>query len=61
MDGKTCESCAHYRLHYVRIDQKFHEIALGHCVYPRVKSRDRDTKACGHYQEKTSQKTKPLT
>ncbi len=52
MDEKTCESCKHYIQHYIRIENKYSEIALGHCVYPRVKSRDRDTKACEHYTDK---------
>ena len=49
MDEKTCESCSYFKQHYVKMGNKYHKIALGHCIYPRVKSRDKDTKACERY------------
>ncbi len=52
MNEKTCESCEHYIPHYVRIGRKFHKIDFGHCVYPRIKNRDKATKACEHYTPK---------
>ena len=41
---KTCETCAHFRLHYVKRGRNWYLPLLeGHCVEPRLKSRKIDT------------------
>jgi len=49
MNDPTCESCRHYRPHYVKFGQEYHRIKDGHCVYPRLKLRRSDTAACSHF------------
>lgn len=46
----TCENCKHFLGHYVRyMTGNFIGLDHGHCVYPRVKTREADTKACAHF------------
>ncbi len=53
---KTCQDCAHFYRHYVRIGKDcYSEIDHGHCVYPRIKNRDTDTPACEHFKERPPQ------
>lgn len=52
MEEKTCESCLHYRQHYVKAGEEYTSIHYGHCVYPRRKRREAAAPACPHYKEK---------
>lgn len=46
----TCEMCKYFRIHYIkRGDGEYQEIIYGHCVYPRLKRREKDTPACKNY------------
>lgn len=56
MEEKVCRACRHFRQHYVRFGRSYREAHCGHCVYPRVKSRAPDTKACGAFEEKKTEK-----
>lgn len=50
---QTCGSCKHFRRHYVRLARgRYLPLSYGHCVTPRLKNREEDTKACIHWQEK---------
>ena len=49
---KTCQTCKHFRLHYIKLGQSYVSINYGHCVHPRLKNRETDTPACNHYSEK---------
>lgn len=44
-----CKACTHFYMHYVQHKDKYIPIDFGHCVFPRIKSRDADTKACAHF------------
>lgn len=45
-----CNNCKHFRLHYVRrCDGFYMSLEYGHCVYPRLKKRPADTKACRYF------------
>lgn len=48
-----CGSCTHFYMHYVRFENgRYIPIDFGHCVFPRIKDRDADTKACKYYEVK---------
>lgn len=47
-----CRNCKHFRKHYVKFGRSFKEISDGHCVYPMLKTRRADTKACEHIRER---------
>ena len=49
---KTCQTCKHFRLHYIKAGKSYHPINYGHCVYPRRKKREAETPACSHYRER---------
>ena len=52
---QTCGNCRHFRRHYVRYARgRYMALSYGHCVKPRLKSREADTRACAHWQEKES-------
>ena len=48
---KTCETCKHFRLHYIKRGKSYSPLYYGHCVYPRLKKRETETLACEHYYE----------
>lgn len=51
--GKTCESCKHFRRHYVRRGKNYYiPLAFGHCVEPRCRDKETETPACWRYLEK---------
>ena len=50
--AKTCQTCKHFRLHYIKRGKSYHSIHYGHCVYPMLKKREIETPACKHYVEK---------
>lgn len=52
MDRSTCKDCSHFRQHYIRFGRSYREAHCGHCVYPRVKRRTPDTKACSEFKRK---------
>lgn len=39
--GEVCKNCKHFYQHYVLNEREkcFEKIAVGHCVYPRMKDR----------------------
>lgn len=49
--NKICENCSHFRTHYVKHGKQYQQINDGHCVYPRLKRRETNTKACEHWKE----------
>ncbi|MDP4120565.1 MAG: hypothetical protein Q8876_05875 [Bacillota bacterium] len=51
-----CKNCKHFRQHYIKFGESYSEISDGHCVYPRLKNRGTDTKACEHFNETTFSK-----
>ncbi len=51
MTEKTCLTCTHFRLHYIKRGKRYYPLAYGHCVFPRLKKRERQTPACASYQE----------
>ena len=54
MDNPTCQSCIHFLQHYVLDAQSCTPINCGHCRYPRLKHREPQTRACAHYQPRTT-------
>jgi len=50
--GCVCDSCVHFRRHYIRRGQYFWPISDGHCVYPRLKIRKIWHEGCKHFQRK---------
>lgn len=51
MEAKTCAGCKHFIQHYVKhAPDRYFPIRQGHCIYPRVKRRDRDTPACEKFR-----------
>lgn len=52
----SCETCAYFVRHYVKIGEQYRRVSGGHCFYPRVKLRFEDTPACDHYQAQEEQK-----
>jgi hypothetical protein len=46
---RICNNCKHYRRHYFKMQNMFHQVADGHCVYPRLKLRKFNTEACPNY------------
>ena len=60
-EAKTCESCRHFRRHYVRIgNQRYMPLDAGHCVHPRLKNRTVKTPACQNYRGQKEQEACPL-
>ena len=50
MTEKTCGGCAHFRRHYIRYKSgRYMPLFDGHCVFPRLKPRKTDTRACEHF------------
>lgn len=50
--GPRCETCTHFRQHYVKQGRRYVKASGGHCVHPRVKLRFGRTPACAHYEER---------
>lgn len=46
----TYKNCKYFVQHYIKQEERFRSTIHGHCIYPRVKSRKRDTKACGYFE-----------
>ncbi|GEM_PF-5368043 len=50
---KTCEQCMHFLLHYILdSDGRYLPLCSGHCVYPRCKSRSKDSPICSNLWKK---------
>lgn len=54
----TCETCTHFRRHYVKFGRGYLKTNDGHCVYPRRKLRRGSTPACEHFKEAEPKETK---
>ena len=48
----SCKNCRHFRQHYMKFGKSYREILYGHCVYPRIKKRNTDSPARGHYEQR---------
>lgn len=59
MNEPVCKTCIHYRQHYVLDEQRCTSVNCGHCIYPRVKHREPNTKACQHYDQRTEPPSLP--
>ena len=47
MDPLTCADCQRFHQHYVRVGRgTYRKTGLGHCSYPRLKSRRSTFPAC---------------
>lgn len=52
---RLCKNCKHFRLHYIRYSRgNYFALSYGHCVKPRLKKRDANTKAYEYWQEGVS-------
>lgn len=51
MECPTCQSCAHFRRHYIISEECCMPVNCGHCTRPRLKKRKPNEKACPQYQE----------
>lgn len=51
MENKTCENCKHFFQHYIKFQGRYTTVYCGHCVYPGLKNRKPDNKACEHYKK----------
>lgn len=49
MEEQTCQSCKHFRQHYIKMGWRYSFVNCGHCVYPRLKHRQSITPACAKY------------
>lgn len=60
---RTCQTCKHFREHYVKVGDHYRLIDDGHCVFPRCKMRRNYTPACPHYAEReiVEQENAPIT
>ena len=48
---QTCESCQHFRRHYVRMGRNYYvPIDDGHCVRPRTRRKNAKDKICERYK-----------
>ncbi len=54
--NKVCKDCKHFRQHYIKFGRSYRDIAYGHCVFPRLKKRETNEKACGQYKEREYKK-----
>lgn len=50
---QTCETCKHFRQHYIKFGKRYQPIHYGHCVYPRLKKRETITPACVNWVVRT--------
>lgn len=51
MEKMTCDDCIYFRPHYVKFEFYFLKTGCGHCVYPRIKRRDRFSTVCRYFQK----------
>ena len=52
---KVCRSCIHYRQHYILDSQRCSRVCCGHCVYPRIKHRSPENRACDYFKQCSSE------
>ena len=56
MEKKCCGTCRHFRQHYVRYeDGRYFRTPHGHCVYPRLKDRRKETDGCAYWTLKAKE------
>ena len=58
-EKKVCCDCKHFIQHYIfRENGRLHGYSnfitceYGHCIYPRIKSKKSNQKACEHFAER---------
>lgn len=50
MEEKRCETCKHFRLHYIKYgNRQYHPLHYGHCTKPRLKKRFAQDKGCDYW------------
>ena len=49
MNTPKCQTCVHYRRHYLLDSQGCTATNCGHCVFPRTKHREPGHPACSKY------------
>ena len=54
MKEQTCAECQHFRQHYGFDGQQYEWLNCGHCVFPRIKKRLPDTRACEQFLKKAN-------
>lgn len=54
MNTLTCKTCSYFRHHYHIDEECYMQIDCGHCIYPRLKHRKPNTKACSYYQHRAT-------
>ena len=57
MNEKICENCKHFMLHYMKSEKRYLKTGAGHCMYPRIKLRHINAKACEYFTDKEKEKT----
>lgn len=53
-DIDMCRDCRYFMQHYIKDYSSYdgyRECFAGHCVYPRIKDRKRNTRACKYFVE----------
>lgn len=46
----NCSDCKYFHQHYIRYQKRIYRWCnCGHCTYPRIKHRLRNTPACEHF------------
>ncbi|MBQ3532343.1 MAG: hypothetical protein IJA51_01425 [Oscillospiraceae bacterium] len=56
MYKKCCGTCKYFRQHYVLWSNgRYVGIPHGHCVYPRLKDRRKETDGCAYWTLKVKQ------
>lgn len=54
MGNNTCQSCEHFRQHYIKLEDGYYLSAFGHCVYPLIKVRKQNHPACEKFSPRES-------
>ena len=60
VENKICKNCKHFRQHYIKFGKSYRSIEHGHCVFPRLKKRETNEKACEHYNEQQKEEWQTL-
>ncbi len=58
MVKKSCETCALFRRHYIKLGHRYHPVDCGNCLCPELKSRDMKS-VCEHYRERRETRIPP--
>lgn len=54
MADLICKNCVRFRQHYILSEQRCDVTNCGHCVYPRLKHRKPNDKACDNFQDRSN-------